>query len=337
MAMTIASEEGALTAADLHLDDDNDDEDDDEDDDQTEYTDRTDDDSFLENSSLTKMMKNSIQMLDSLTDEMNREFGRGEVPRGIKNDNTKSSTGSEGAPPNPTRIVTPSSLASNNQSNNTTRDEKRFNDMTIRVEFDSNMDKQYQSSSSSSTTTTPANKSLLTVNIASPLTSPIYAATVKNVADAVKLPLLDDGLTTPRTAHPHNDYHDTVPDDDLSLDDSLVNEMNALKQVALELERELNSTDLHTVQEAIERIGNSDDPIIKSVLESDDKAIIRKIIDEEIQRNEPKQQVLRYLYKAFFNTLTEDETTRLLTAVAALVWSIVLGLLLRAMTVEVVA
>ncbi|KAG7356225.1 hypothetical protein IV203_000911 [Nitzschia inconspicua] len=336
MAMTIASEGGALTAADLHLDDnDNDEDDEDDDDDQTEYTDRTDDDSFLENSSLTKMMKNSIQMLDSLTDEMNREFGRGEVPHGT-NDNTKSSTGSDGAPPNPSRIVTPSSLASNNQNNNTTRDEKRFNDMTIRVEFDSNMDKQYQSSSSS-TTTTPANKSLLTLNIASPLTSPIYAATVKNVADAVKLPLLDDGLTNPRTAHPHNDCHYTVHDDDLSLDDSLVNEMNALKQVAWELERELNSTDLHTVQEAIERIGNSDDPKIKSVLESDDKAIIRKIIDEEIQRNEPKQQVLRYLYKAFFNTLTEDETTRLLTAVAALVWSIVLGLLLRAMTVEVVA
>jgi hypothetical protein len=307
------SEGGALTAADLHLDDD---EDNDDDDDGTEYTDRTDDDSFLENSSLRKMMKNSLQMLESLTDEMQKELSR---------DADTSKTKPVEGPPK-LRMVTPSSAASSQQ--NDPGDDRRFKDMTIRVEFTSNANQKVTSSY------TPANDSVLTTSspLASPMTSPIYAAAVKDATNATKLPTLEDDIPTPK--HDPTDHMDDLYDD-LSLDESLANEMKALKQVALEIERELQSTDSHTVQEAIERIGNSQDPHVKGILESEDKVIIRKILDEEIQRNEPKNKLLRYLYKAVMNTLTEEETTHLLVAVASLVWSIVLGLVFRDMTVEV--
>ena len=56
---------GALTTADLHLAAEDDSEDHDE------YTESTDgDDSFLENSSLKRLMKTQLNMLDSLTDEV---------------------------------------------------------------------------------------------------------------------------------------------------------------------------------------------------------------------------------------------------------------------------
>lgn len=319
-AVTMESEGEALTAADLHLDDHHND----DDDDGTEYTDRTDDDSFFENSSLKKMMKNSLQMLDSLTEEM-KEMTRG--------DNTSSNTVTKkkktcGEGPTKPRISTPSSAVSG---------QGRFRDMTISVSFDSNVDRDRRSKASAATT--PATESVLTLSsspLASPLISPAYAFTMRNDSDAITIPTLDD-IPTPKVDHDFRDHVPSEHDDDLSLDDSLANEMNALKQVALELERELQSTDSQTVQKAIERIGNSQDPKVKGILESEDKAIIRKILDEEIQRNEPENKLLRYLYRAVMNTLTEDETTHLLVASAVVVWAIVVGLIYRAMTVEVIA
>jgi hypothetical protein len=326
---------GALTAADLHLaGDDNDDD--------TEYTDRTDDDSFLENSSLRKMMKNSIQMLDTLTDEM-KEMTRDDFTTTTKSTKTKSLGGGPLKP----RIVTPtsSSAAASGQGNH--RDDKIFKDMTISVSLDSHNDTKTRNKVSTSCTT-PANNSVLTSpssNLASPLISPMNASIIKNTTGATEVPSLGDVSTTKVKVdddhhHNHLDHHRSDHehyDDDLSLDDSLVNEMNALKQVAFELERELQSTDSHTVQKAIERIGNSQDPKVKGILESEDKVIIRKILDDEIQKNEPQNKLFRYLYKAVMNTLTEDETTHLLVAIVLIVWSIVLGLIYRAMTEDVIA
>jgi hypothetical protein len=328
---------GALTAADLHLaGDDNDDD--------TEYTDRTDDDSFLENSSLRKMMKNSIQMLDTLTDEM-KEMTRDDFTTTTKSTKTKSLGGGPLKP----RIVTPTSssaAAASGQGNH--RDDKIFKDMTISVSLDSHNDTKTRNKVSTSCTT-PANNSVLTSpssNLASPLISPMNASIIKNTTGATEVPSLGDVSTTKVQVdddhhhHNHLDHHRSDHehyDDDLSLDDSLVNEMNALKQVAFELERELQSTDSHTVQKAIERIGNSQDPKVKGILESEDKVIIRKILDDEIQKNEPQNKLFRYLYKAVMNTLTEDETTHLLVAIVLIVWSIVLGLIYRAMTEDVIA
>jgi hypothetical protein len=318
------SEGGALTAADLHLDGN------DDDDDTTECTDRTDDDSFLENSSLRKMMKNSIQMLDSLTDEMNE----------MTRDDTTTKKNSVGGTQKP-RIVTPSSsTATSGQQNKS--DDKPFKDMTISVSFDSHTDTKKNKTSPSCTT--PANNSVLmspSSPLASPLTSPQNAPIIKDAAGATEIPSLDKILKTKvQVDDDHMDQHQSNhdhDDDEFSLDDSLVNEMNALKQVAFQLERELQSTDSRTVQKAIERIGNSQDPKIKGILESEDKVIIRKILDEEIQKNEPQNTLLRYLYKAIMNTLTHDETTHLLVATVVVIWVIVLGLIYLDMTVEIMA
>lgn len=311
MAATLISEEGALTAADLHLDGD-----DSHDDDESECTDRTDDDSFLANNSITKMMKNSLLMLDSLTDEMQKELARGDDEKKVSRTASSSGTTSQNV-----RVVTPSSITST-QKRNERPDDKRFKDMTISIELDNRKGQ----ASHQSATLTPANESALTASspFASPLISPIYASTIKNTVGAMKVPTMGD-IPTPqsigRRTHDHASHNDDDDgDDDLSLDDSLANEMNALKEVALELNRELQSAD--TVQKAIERIGNSRDPKVKSVLESDDKTVLRQMIHEEMRRQ-----------KSW--TLTEDEMTQLLTAVAGAVWSVVLGLLIRAMTMEV--
>lgn len=125
-----------------------------------------------------------------------------------------------------------------------------------------------------------------------------------------------------------NTYDDNrmVDDDDMSLDDSVATEMKVLKQVALELEKALNSQDIRMVQRAIERIGNSSDPKLKNVLESDDKEIIRKILEDEMRKNEPVNFVGRYLYKCVMGTLSEEETCRFLVSFLVLMWSVVIFL-----------
>ncbi len=314
-----------MTAAELHRDDD--------DDDGTHFTDRTDDDSFLEDSSLKMMMKNSIQMLDSLTDEM-KEF--------TKDSSGSESDGTSGVIRKP-RVVTPSSVRSGKT------DHGSLKDMTISVSFDSNTDK-FSKTEARSTLTTPVDASEClrwsSSPLSTPLVSPMHAPVIQDVAIASKMPCLDD-LPAPKETDEtnedqqndtrkrnQNDYNEEDDGDSFSLDDSLANEMNALKEVALELRKELQSTDMHAVQEAIERIGNSQDPRIKAVLESEDKKIIRRILDDEIQKNEPQNTVLRYIYKATMNTLTQEETTHLLIAVAVLVWSIVIRLVYQAISMD---
>jgi len=75
-----------------------------------------------------------------------------------------------------------------------------------------------------------------------------------------------------------------------SMDDSIQHEMNVLREVARDLEKELKEATMNTVFEAIERIGESDDPGTKNVLGSEDKDVIRDGIRTEIQKQELLQQ-----------------------------------------------
>mmetsp|Transcript_3356 Transcript_3356/g.9321 ORF Transcript_3356/g.9321 Transcript_3356/m.9321 type:complete len:277 (+) Transcript_3356:471-1301(+) len=75
-----------------------------------------------------------------------------------------------------------------------------------------------------------------------------------------------------------------------SMDDSIQHEMNVLREVARDLEKELKEATMNTVFEAIERIGESDDPGTKNVLGSEDKDVIRDGIRKEIQKQELLQQ-----------------------------------------------
>jgi hypothetical protein len=136
----------------------------------------------------------------------------------------------------------------------------------------------------------------------------------------------DNASNRTRMTQPTSNTYDVnriVDDDDVSLDDSVSTEMKALKEVASELEKALKSQDIRIVQKAIERIGNSTDPKLKNVLESDDKEIIRRILDDELKKGEPSSIVKRYLYKCVTGTLSEGDTCRFLVTVIVLMWSVV--------------
>lgn len=75
-----------------------------------------------------------------------------------------------------------------------------------------------------------------------------------------------------------------------SLDNSIDHEMSALKEVAKDLETELREANINSVFGAIERMGNSDDPAIKNVLESEDKEVLREGIRKELESYELAQQ-----------------------------------------------
>jgi hypothetical protein len=121
-----------------------------------------------------------------------------------------------------------------------------------------------------------------------------------------------------------------VHDDDLSLDDSVAHEMKALKEATLELRRELKSHNSRTVLDAIERIGNSNDPNLNGVLESGDKEIIRRILDDDIRKNAPNNNAVgRFPRNYVMGTLNEEETCRFLVAVVVLLWSLVLAMILQ--------
>ena len=295
----------ALTVADLEdlvVDDD--------DDEGTEYTDGTDDDSFLENSSLRKMVRNSILMLDTLADEV-AGIGGDDDKKQQNNDN-KNNNSTNQKP----RIVTPSS---------------GIKDMTINVSFDSGNNNNNNNNKPRIVTTRTDTSSNLPM-MSSPLTSPISTASVKKVRsknnnsnDLPRIPDSDD----------NNEEDNQDVNDDLSLDDSLANEMNALIEVAIELEKELKTQNLHTVQQVIERIGNSKDPKIKAVLESEDKKIIRNILNDEIKKNEPQNTVLRYIYKTIMNTLTQEEEKNILLGAVVLLWAVVTALVLNIMCVDI--
>jgi hypothetical protein len=131
------------------------------------------------------------------------------------------------------------------------------------------------------------------------------------------------------------DSDDDDYDDDISLS-SLTNELSALVAVTKEIERELSNQDSGTMKEAMSKLEKSPDPVLKLMLGSDDKEIIRRVLEEEMKKiSVPKNDFERFLKTYRVDELTEPNTTKFLAGTAGLVWSIVFGLLCRVMYAEI--
>uniref|UniRef100_A0A6U9ZH85 Uncharacterized protein n=1 Tax=Pseudo-nitzschia australis TaxID=44445 RepID=A0A6U9ZH85_9STRA len=126
-------------------------------------------------------------------------------------------------------------------------------------------------------------------DLSSPLGSPVIERdTVSLDQKVIALPSLSNkDETSPCRCIVHASNDDGTF---CSMDNSINNEMNILKEVARDLEKELKEATMNTVFEAVERIGESDDPQIRSVLESGDKDVIREGIRNEIKKQEQSEQ-----------------------------------------------
>jgi hypothetical protein len=132
-----------------------------------------------------------------------------------------------------------------------------------------------------------------------------------------------------------SDDDDDDYDDDMSLS-SMTNELSALVAVTKEIERELSNEDSRTMMEAMSKLEKSPDPVVKRILGSDDREIIRRVLEEEMKKASiPKNDFERFLKTYRVDDLMEPSTTNFLAGTAALVWSIVFGLFLRVMYAEI--
>jgi hypothetical protein len=112
---------------------------------------------------------------------------------------------------------------------------------------------------------------------------------------------------------------------DASLDGSIAGELDALRSVAQEIERELQDQDGQTMQKAIERLENSDNPK-HHFLTSDDHEIIRNALLEEIKKYEPKNAWERFMKRYQLEGTSEQDKTYALATICTLIWSIVFRL-----------
>ena len=125
--------------------------------------------------------------------------------------------------------------------------------------------------------------------LSSPLTSPsLLSRTIISVSNnTTTFPVLTNRKLTPQSDTGHSRHH--ISDDDstfCSMDNSINNEMNVLKESVKDLERELKAENLNSVFGAIERIGESADPTVNNLLESEDKDTIREGIRAELLKEE---------------------------------------------------
>ena len=248
-----------------------------------------DDDSFLANNSICKMHKNTIQMLDSLKDEV-VEMARNDT----KTLRTRKRNQTE-------YLVSDMTIDLNNDNDNSNNDESLMH---------------------------------------SPLNSPMN---IRNINSIGRNDNASTSIPVQSFDNSNNIGNNDSDDDDdstmCSIDDSINNELNALKDVALELGKELEAENLniHTVFEAIDRIGSSDDPNVKNILVSDERDTIRNCIRDEIKRtnnNEQQQKMknilLRYCHLGYNyddQMFDEEQTTK--SSVIVLIVSIFIGFILK--------
>jgi len=97
--------------------------------------------------------------------------------------------------------------------------------------------------------------------------------------DTATSSLHTSGLDTCGDSYTDYDY------DDMSEDGSIGKEMKRLRQVQNELQKDLNSQDMQTLIHTIERIGQEPtSPQFQKILTTDDKDIIRRILNEEMEK-----------------------------------------------------
>jgi len=127
------------------------------------------------------------------------------------------------------------------------------------------------------------------IELSSPLISPLLSRTIISMSNKnTFVPNFSNHKITPHkcdTGHPRH-YANNDDSTFCSMDHSINDDMNTLKEVVMDLERELKAENLNTVFEAIERIGKSDDPTINSLLKSEDKDVIREGICTELLKKE---------------------------------------------------
>lgn len=129
---------------------------------------------------------------------------------------------------------------------------------------------------------------------------------------------------------PINDNNDDDTSTLCSIDNSINNELNALKEVAIELGKELEKENLNTVFEAIERIGDSDDPNVKNVLESEEKDLIKEIIhDEMMKKNDQKKKESVSQYYCLVKGAIIQTFEQNAEHITVLIISILFGLVLK--------
>lgn len=106
---------------------------------------------------------------------------------------------------------------------------------------------------------------------------------------------------------------------DTSLDGSIARELDALRAVTQEIERELQSEDGQTMQKAIESLEASDDPKNR-ILTSDDKEIIRQALLDEMKKYEPKNAWERFMKRYQLEGLSEQDKMYGLVLLCTMVW-----------------
>lgn len=131
------------------------------------------------------------------------------------------------------------------------------------------------------------------------------------------------------------DYDD---DDDMSDDESIARELGALREVTREIERELKSQDADSMRDAISRIENSTDKanLRKQLMGSEDKEIIRKILEDEMKKDPPSNPIEGFIHTfgLYGPGVGGRDLNYPLLAGAVAVWVVVIGLLVQVMNYD---
>ena len=132
--------------------------------------------------------------------------------------------------------------------------------------------------------------------------------------------------------------------DDISDDESLgsfAKELSALRTVTMQIERELKSQDVDTMRVAMSRIENSPGKasVKKQLLSTDDKEIIKRILEDEMEKEKQKQ---KNALEAFIHNhglygpgAGGEDLNYPLLGVAIAIWAIVIGLCVKVMFGEI--
>jgi len=120
--------------------------------------------------------------------------------------------------------------------------------------------------------------------------------------------------------------------DGMSLDGSIARELDALRTVAKEIEKELQFEDDDSMLEAINKItqdaaaATTADDVQKRILTSDDHKIIQRALLDEMKNYEPKNSWERFMKRYHLEGLSDQDKTYALTALCTVIWSMVLSL-----------
>ena len=117
-------------------------------------------------------------------------------------------------------------------------------------------------------------------------------------------------------------------DDGMSLDGSIARELDDLRMVAQEIEKELQFQDSGTMEEAMASLQNPvvDDDPTRRILTSDDHEIIRRVLYDDMKNYEPKNSWEHFMKRYHLEGFRDRDKTYGLSALCTVVWSIVIFL-----------